>query len=257
MIRDEALNSFIEPVSRNQVSTTLAEDVYERLRADIIASRHRPGSKLRLHHIREVYDVGVSPLREALSRLVSAGLVVQESQRGFHVRSVSATDLDDITQTRIRLETMALRLSIEHGADDWEARLVSAHHLLSKLDPDAISRPLQRDEWEVRHREFHFQTLSGCGSKWLLHFCSSLYDQFDRYRRLADIPAQREQYLANQHEKLVRALLKRRADEAAALLEEHISATARAIAQGLQIETTSRGRTGRKGSSAARAKKAA
>lgn len=244
------MNLPIELVERNQGSTTLAEEVYERLRTDIIAGRFRPGSKLRLHQICEVYDVGVSPLREALSRLVSAGLVVQESQRGFHVRPASAADLDDITKTRIRLETMALRLSIEHGADEWEARLVSAYHMLSKLDPAAISRPPQREEWESRHREFHFQILSGCGSPWLLHFCDSLYDQFDRYRRLAEIPSQREQYLATQHDKLVQALLKHRADEAAALLEEHISATAAAIARGLKLGTTQRAQGGRKATAA-------
>ncbi len=250
------MNSHTELVERTPGSTTLAEEVYGRLRTDIVAGRFRPGMKLRLHRICEVYDVGASPLREALSRLVSAGLVVQESQRGFHVRPASSADLDDITQTRIRLETMALRLSIEHGADEWEARLVSAYHMLSKLDPAAIARPPQREEWESRHREFHFQILSGCSSPWLLHFCAALYDQFDRYRRLADIPAQREQYLASQHGKLVQALLTHRGDEAAALLEEHIAATAAAIARGLKLGGHPRAQGRRKTAAVARSKAA-
>jgi hypothetical protein len=109
------------------------------------------------------YGVGISPLREALSRLATHGLVTQESQRGFHVREASGEDLRDITDTRIQIETLALRQSIARGDDAWEGRVVSALYLLDKLDPKKI--PQNAEAWEVRHRSFHFAILEACGSR--------------------------------------------------------------------------------------------
>ena len=60
--------------------------------------------------------------------LAGRGLVVQEGQRGFRVAQASADDLRDITQTRISMETTALRFSIERGDDVWEAGILGAHH---------------------------------------------------------------------------------------------------------------------------------
>ena len=54
-------------------------------------------------------------MREALSRLVADGLVQASDQRGFRVSPVSAADLRDVTQTRVDIEGLALRRSIEHG----------------------------------------------------------------------------------------------------------------------------------------------
>lgn len=126
---------------RVEGSSTVAEAVLSRLRIDIIRGRFEPGQKLLLDRMRELYGAGISPVREALSRLASDGLVVQESQRGFRVRPASWPDLRDITDNRIRLETAAIALSVERGDDDWEARVISAHHLLSKFDPMRIAAP--------------------------------------------------------------------------------------------------------------------
>ncbi|HEY0918718.1 GntR family transcriptional regulator, partial [Devosia sp.] len=92
---------------------TLASDVRERLRADIVSGALKPGLRLRFDEIRARYDVGLSPLREALFRLASEGLVVSEDHRGFRVAPVSRAKLMDISFMRKELETMALKLSIE------------------------------------------------------------------------------------------------------------------------------------------------
>ena len=67
------------------VSPTLAGRVLALMRSDILELRLEPGSKLLFEALREKYDVGLSPLRESLSRLVVEGLVVGEDRRGFRV----------------------------------------------------------------------------------------------------------------------------------------------------------------------------
>lgn len=231
-------------------SATIADAVFARLRTDIVGGRFEPGERLRLDRMRALYGAGISPVREALSRLAADGLVVLESQRGFRVRPASIDDLNDIAATRIRIETAALALAIERGDDAWEARVVSAHHVLAKLDPTRIAEPVRRVEWEARHREFHASLIAACGSPWLLHFSGLLWDQFDRYRRLARFSGQPQRHLAGHHLGLVEAVKARKAREATRILAEHIGATAagvaRILARTIDAPIAAAGRAGRK-----------
>ena len=104
---------------------TLTDYVYGQLREDIIQGKLAPDSKLKIEHLRNAYDVGATPLREALSRLSSDGFVITEGQRGFRVTPISPEDLEDVTDLRITLELQALRKSLLSGGDDWESRVVA------------------------------------------------------------------------------------------------------------------------------------
>ncbi|KAJ8135890.1 hypothetical protein OY671_010897, partial [Metschnikowia pulcherrima] len=118
-----------EPLPRSSI-----ESIYRKLRVDIVHARHESGAKLRLHTLSEMYRVSVGTIREALSLLVSDGLVVSESQRGFRVTPLSLSDLGDLTRSRMSLEGAALRYSIEHGDDLWEGRVVDTFHRLTSAE---------------------------------------------------------------------------------------------------------------------------
>ena len=94
---------------------TLVEGAYQRLRRDIIEGVHAPGEKLRVEHLKDRYEVGAGTLREALLLLVTDALVVAQGQRGFRVSPISIEDFEDITRTRLLLETEALRQSLQLG----------------------------------------------------------------------------------------------------------------------------------------------
>src|SRR6478672_2894229 len=90
------------------------ESAYWRLRQEIITGSLAPSQKLRIDFLRKTYGFGASGLREALSRLVSDGLVESEAQRGYWVSPISREDLQDITTARLTNEVEALRQSILH-----------------------------------------------------------------------------------------------------------------------------------------------
>lgn len=209
---------------------TIAQAVQGRLSADILFGRLAPDDRLRLEPLCESYAVGMSPMREALAQLVGRGLVIQDGQRGFRVAPISRRELDDITATRIRLESMALRDAIAHGDDTWEAQILATHHRL-------VRRPrtpelLVDEDWERRHRAFHLALIDACGSALLLGFCHDLHDRFDRYRRIAVQAAGRHPRVgANLHGAIVEAALARDAARAATLLERHIAEAAADIAR--------------------------
>src|ERR1700688_4805330 len=94
---------------------TIAESAYHRLRQDILWGQFAPGSPLRSDELRARYGVGVSPLREALMRLVSERLVTVVGQRGFRAAPLTAYDVEDTMATRLVIEGQALTRSIERG----------------------------------------------------------------------------------------------------------------------------------------------
>ena len=143
---------------------TMADIVYRKLRDDIVVGVLAPGTPLRSEEIRAAYNTGISPLREALTRLTAEQLATSIGQRGFRVAPLSAEDVLDTMETRVLVETEALRLSIERGSVNWEAELAAAGHAL-KRTPFPIGPGAASDTWAPLHWQFHFALLSACGSK--------------------------------------------------------------------------------------------
>ena len=170
--------------------------------------------------------MSVSPVREALARLVAAGLVEGEHNRGYRVTSLSLADLDDLVRTRILVEGWALERSIEHGDEHWEAKLMSTLHLLERLPRQQEDTRLHDERWEARHADFHEALLSACGSQILLEFCKALYDRADRYRRFSLSVETGKRDVGGEHRAIRDAALARDAVKARALLAAHYENTA-------------------------------
>lgn len=211
-------------------TATRATSLFDELRADLLAGVLEPGSKLAIEALAERYAASATPLREALNRLVSDGLVERREQRGFVVAGISAEDLAEITKTRSWLEEVALRESIAAHSTAWEEALVLAHHRLART-PRSLSDSRFEDnpEWEPLHRAFHRALINGCGSRWLLSFCDQLADQHHRYRRLSAPRAFAKRSVKGEHQQLMEAAVEGRADDAVALLRAHFERTARII----------------------------
>ena len=201
------------------------DDVLRRLRADILNGRLAPGSKLPFVELRVRYECSTGVIREALPRLVGEGLVTSEPQLGFRVVAVSVEDLSQLTESRVIIESMVLRRSIAEGDVAWEARLISAHHMLASLpilnDDGTVST-----DWTAAHSDFHAALLEACSNVRLRNIANSLRDCAEVYRCWShgsdetherDIPAE--------HRRILDATLSRDSDAAATALAEYIERT--------------------------------
>tara|TARA_R110000751_G_scaffold3845_6_gene17923 strand:- start:2317 stop:3012 length:696 start_codon:yes stop_codon:yes gene_type:complete len=197
---------------------TASSRVFENLRKDLVGGRFVAGEKLAINALKERYQVGLSPLREALNKLAAYGLLIQENQRGFRVPKLSREELDDIAHMRLEMEGMALERAIANGDALWEADLLAAAHRLKRADITLD----KGEEWEHLHTQFHRTLVAPCGSVWLLRFIEQLHDQFDRYRRLGPKMPTIRQELDEQHHQLVELALKRDAKAARELMDDHI-----------------------------------
>ena len=221
MSQDSLHAAAIEPNSPK----TLAENAYLQLRHDIVTGKHRPGSKLRVEHLKKQYQVGAGTLREALLLLVTDALVTVQGQRGFRVAPISLDDFQDITRVRTVLEAEALALSIAHGDEVWESNAVAAFHRLTRVEERLHQGDVGFDEWEARNRAFHSSLLAACPSRWTLHFLSILYQQSERYRRLVLGNPTVPRDVHAEHRALLEATLQRDAKTACRLLIHHIEKT--------------------------------
>jgi DNA-binding GntR family transcriptional regulator len=214
-------------MGRNQpTGSSLTQDAYERLRADLLACRIKPGARLKIAELCESLTVSLSAVREALARLMSEGLVVGEPQKGFCAAPISPSELQDLTGVRIRIETACLERAIAVGDVAWESHLVSALHRLSRTPERATDDPDRLSEaWAAAHADYHTALAAACDSPWLLKLREMLYDQSERYRRLSIPLAEVARDIGAEHRELVDAALDRDAIRAVAMMTRHLETT--------------------------------
>ncbi|GHE22778.1 DNA-binding transcriptional regulator CsiR [Halomonas urumqiensis] len=203
----------------------LGISAYHWLKKDIIRGVFKPGEKLLMSRLKAHYELGVGPLREALSQLVAERLVVAISQRGYRVAPMSIAELNDLYDARAQLEGLVLELAIERGDDAWEAEILARAHTLSKVmevnSPDELL-----DVWDARHQAYHTAIANGCLSPHLLQVRQSLFDQVERYRHLwlreTVFSDQALETKRQEHAALVEIILARDAPRASRMMRDHL-----------------------------------
>jgi GntR family transcriptional regulator, carbon starvation induced regulator len=235
------MSDFEAPV----VAKTIADQTYQHIRRDIITGKLPPGTKLGMEMLSKRYNVGVSPLREALVKLTGDALAVAEGQRGFWVSQISVEELADTMNTRLLIETEALSLSIEHGGSDWEAAVRSAYEELSALEDTlegADAATLAR--WESANRRFHEALVSACGSPWLIRLRGMLHRHAERYRMISLAHTMAGRDVHDEHEAIFDAVISRKTLRACRLIEIHLQRTTDAVRAALERRAEPAARTG-------------
>lgn len=124
----EPAGAYAHRIPRRNV---LADDVYEAIKAMVMDHVVRPGSRVSIDGLARDLAVSPTPVREALARLESEGLVVKEPLKGYRATSLlTLEEFDDLFQFRLLLEPWAARRAAERiteaGAADLRAEMASA-----------------------------------------------------------------------------------------------------------------------------------
>ena len=210
---------------------SMAQRAYRIIRADIISGARPPGERLRIEMLKTIYDIGPTPLREALQKLSTEGLVLALEKRGFMVSPLDLDEFSDLNIARIEIEKVALSRSIALGDRQWESRVVAATYLMNKEDAALLaSGNGVSDAWEAANAEFHATMIAACGSKWLLQMRDHLQDMCERYRRSSISQSIRKtgngkRDVGKEHAAISNAVLARDARLACQLTESHYMKT--------------------------------
>lgn len=212
---------------------TLANYCYKKLKEAIIHGEFPPGEKLRIVNLKSYLNVGPTPIREALSRLVSSGLIEMEDNKGFYVKKVSDAEVRDIYSTFLKIELLALNQAIELGDTSWEANILGSLHKLSVVEKSPP--PIDFEKWLQLNNEFHLSLISGCNSPSLLKIREDIYQLFERYCHLSVLYKQEGLTQNNKdHCELAEAVISRDRSKASKLLTSHLENSLKLVQKGIK-----------------------
>lgn len=203
-------------------SPTLTNQVMEVIQQDILLGKLIPGQKLVVADLKARYNVGASPIREALVQLSWKKYIKFAPQKGCWVAPVSIEELQDLYRANKLICQDLLSQAIQHGDEQWELNILTTYHKLNRLDLNADDTDLS--EWEIRHSQFHTAILNYEQSPIMLSLYHDIYEQIKRYRHIwvSQSRARPERYTdEGEHEALMKAVLARDLPLAQTIMDTH------------------------------------
>src|SRR6202012_3421261 len=203
----------------------LRENVYERLRADILSCELAPGDDMRELELAERYAVSRQPVREALLRLEREHLVTVQPRQGYRVNPISLSDARDLLRFRLALEPACVAEAIENAPDSVlraldEFRLFAGDH----------------EKFITYNRAFHSALAHASGNRRMAAALGDLIGQADRLVRVsvANLRGHDPAHLVAEHVALIDAMQRRDSRTAARITKGHITETEKRVLPALK-----------------------
>lgn len=156
------------------------DNVYNTLKDDILNVRIVPNYPLKIRWLQEKYSFGMTPIREALSRLEKDYLVTLVPNKGYYTASTSLKEFIEIFNARNLIKLQLINESLQYGDINWETDIVAKHYLFSKA---AMPSNDDYDSWLQAHDAFTDALLSAHQSPWLFRFYAQLTEHVRRQGR--------------------------------------------------------------------------
>jgi DNA-binding GntR family transcriptional regulator len=203
---------------------TLWQRVYDHLRAAILSGRLEPGAELAEVPLSEELGVSRGPIREAIGRLASEGLVTVRPRRGAVVSPLSKEEFLELYQVREALERMAVKLAVRRlQPEDFAALQGLIDDMATHAERDQV------DEFFEANAAFHARLVDASGNAKLGELYRQLLDQIGRYRtRSLRLRGNLQRSIA-EHAAILRAAKRGDAERAAHLMSEHIRVPQRGL----------------------------
>ncbi len=189
-------------------------DIVEALRAEIIAGKLPPDSRLGQEQLATRFNVSRMPVREALRRLEADGLVIFEPNKSVRVAPLGAADLQEIYEMRVAAETLALRLALPELTN---AQIERAAEIQLRMERAPVG------EFGELNAAFHMCLYEPCAKPRLLGHIDTLAKSADRYLRITIASLDYADKSHREHHELLRACRSRDEDAAIDCLTRHIA----------------------------------
>lgn len=220
---------------------TKVDCAYELLKNDILNVIIPPSTPLRMTWLQEKYNLGATPLREALTRLERDKLVILQPNKGYIVASASIDELMELYTGRKIIKLHLLDESMRFGDKYWESDIVATHYRFSReLSPfDEECDYNGYISWTKAHDAFDNALIAAHRSPWLNRFNLSLTEHIRRQGRVFRLlmpsfekqsfssaalksPALRSLYALERYTELKDAVLDRNFDQVKTFVNKHL-----------------------------------
>jgi DNA-binding GntR family transcriptional regulator len=130
--------------------SSVEDDVHRVLRQEIASLRLAPDQRLRLEDLADRFQVSLTPVRHALRRLETEGLVVSIRRRGSRVAPLSIEELEEIQALRLGLETFLARYGAERCTDEALAEMSESRARMERSFAEADLDSYIGSFWDLR-----------------------------------------------------------------------------------------------------------
>ncbi len=200
---------------------TVLESVADRLRSMIVSRQLEPGERLVQSELAERLGVSRTPVREALHKLASEGLVTSSAHKGATVTSFSTEELLGVYSVRIALEGYGAYLAAQSISEEDLQQLEALVHKMKEIVQTGDRMRLL----EV-NREFYAVLFAATGQPRLCEMIMSHLDLAAMYRRLAFTLDSQYATTVAYHEELLATLWRRDSEAAENLARSGLVKTA-------------------------------
>lgn len=223
-------------------SATLPDDLTQRLTAEIIDGVLPLGSKISEPELAKRYGVSRGPLREALVKLETLGLITRTANVGARVVELNIADLLDTFTLREAMEGMAARLAAELIS---EAEIEQLYALLEDHQAHLDANQDGHYASQNGNEDFHLRIIHASQNKKLIRVLTQdLYATIRMYRRYTADSRPDPRQALREHKAILDAIANREGDLAELLMRRHISRAASLLKKAMLHNSISQGNTG-------------
>lgn len=205
-------------IERSKIFSTSSDFVYLDLRARIVNKELKPSQ--RLLEVKIATEMGVSrtPVREALRRLASEGLVRIVPNSGARVASPTANEMESAYSVREYLENMSVELACRNGVD--RRLLEKAEEVLGAEENAFAARDI--DAFLEANNSFHRLIAAAAKNPVLSEYVESIMMRTNVYMFFFNHFNDSENFSSAEHRAIIRAIAKRDKEGAQNRMKEHL-----------------------------------
>jgi DNA-binding GntR family transcriptional regulator len=202
-----------------------ADEVYDQLKRDVGEFRLVPGDRFTENEISERLGVSRTPVRQALTRLQQEGLVEVMFRSGWRVLPFDFEQFDQLYDLRMVLETAAAHTLCEDGKPRRPINRALLDELSAIWLVPAAQRSLDTEQVSQWDEAFHGALVAAAGNTEMARVHRDVTDRIRVIRRLDFTQPARIEATYEEHAKILKAILRKRGDDAAMLLRAHIGSS--------------------------------
>jgi DNA-binding GntR family transcriptional regulator len=200
----------------NHMKPTNAEKAYTQIKGKIITAEMPPGSVINEAQLMEEFALGRTPIREAIKQLQTENLVMVTPRKGMFVADIAMTDLLQIFEVRVELESFAARLAAERITEGEISELQKLAQTYQEVDLSDREALLKLDG------EFHATLANATHNKFLIKEIEHYYNLSLRIWYIALNQAKPDDIDIDAHIEILEAIQTRDAEKAGLRMRKHI-----------------------------------
>lgn len=218
MLESSTRRAEFEPAMEYQrelpMAMTKADRAYQLIRRDVIEGKLPAGMPLDQESLAAEHGLSTTPVREALNRLESEGLVINRPHRRTVVAPLSTRAVAETYTVRLALDPLAASLAATNASEAEVERIMALAKRAPEHDPVAALH---------RNRMLHRAIYAACGNEILIGTLDGLWDRSDRYRLMTLGDSDQLHAAHDDHLLIAEAVRDHDAEKAAELTRAHIA----------------------------------